>query len=162
MAVPVLIDGYNLLHARGDAPAAPGRARLVRDVIRWAERRQRRVLLVFDAWAGGERVEREEARGPVTVCFTRYGERADEWIVRRVSARPEAVVITSDRAVQQAVRRRGAAVLDSEGFVERLEAALDPEGDDRPPGGVQGGSGWDSPPDKNRALSRQASWLRGL
>jgi predicted RNA-binding protein with PIN domain len=158
MAVPVLIDGYNLLHARGDAPAAPGRARLVRDVIRWAERRQRRVHLVFDAWAGGERVEREEARGPVTVCFTRYGERADEWIVRRVTARPEAVVVTSDRAVQQAVRRRGAAVLDSEGFVDRLEAALapegdapDPEGGDRPPGGG----------DKNR-LSRQASWLRGL
>jgi uncharacterized protein len=156
MAVPVLIDGYNLLHARGDAPAAPGRARLVRDVIRWAERRQRRVHLVFDAWAGGERGEREEARGPVTVCFTRYGETADAWIVRRVTARPEAVVITSDRAVQQAVRRRGAAVLDSEGFVERLEAALDPDGDDRPPD-EEGRA-----PDQTRGLSRQAGWLRGL
>ena len=152
MAVPVVIDGYNLLYARGETPSAASRERLVRDVVRWALRRQRRAVLVFDAWAQGERVEREEGRGPVTVCFTRYGERADEWIVRRVAARPEAVVVTSDRAVRQAVRRRGAAVLDSEAFVERLDAALDPESEesDQPGPPPRAGGG------------RDAAWLRGL
>ena len=178
MAVPVVIDGYNLLYARGEAPSAASRERLVRDLVRWADRRGRRAILVFDAWAQGGRAEHEAARGPVTVCFTRHGERADEWIVRRVAARPETVVVTSDRAVGQAARRRGAAVLDSGAFLERLEAALGPEANERPPGGGgQGGttagtgrtegrgseaSRRDSPPDKSRRPGRQAAWLRGL
>lgn len=158
MAVPVVIDGYNLLYARGEAPSAASRARLVRDLIRWATRRERRVVVVFDAWAQGERVEREEAHGPVMVHFTRYGERADERIVRWVAARPEAVVVTSDRAVGQAARRRGAAVLDAATFAERLEMADRPaeassEDEDSPPGNeVRPG----------RRLGRRASWLRGL
>src|SRR5262245_31613969 len=98
MAVPVVIDGYNLLHARGESPSAASRERLVRDLVRWAERRGRRAILVFDAWAQGGRVEHEAMRGPVTVYFTRHGERADAWIVRWVASRPEAVVVTSDRA----------------------------------------------------------------
>jgi predicted RNA-binding protein with PIN domain len=152
MAVPVVIDGYNLLYARGEAPSADSRERLVRDLVRWAGRRGRRAVLVFDAWAQGGRVEHEEARGPVTVCFTRYGERADAWIVRRVAARPEAVVVTSDRAVGQAARRRGAAVIGAEAFLVRLEAALSPDAEDE---SVE-------PAPTGRRPGRQASWLRGL
>jgi predicted RNA-binding protein with PIN domain len=147
MAVPVVIDGYNLLYARGDAPAPATRARLLRDLVRWARARDRRVVLVWDAWAGGTRDARAETHGPVTVHWTRAGERADAFIVRWVAARPEAVVVTSDRAVQQGARRRGAAVLAAEAFVERLdpEAPRDP---DPPPGG--GGR------------DRRSAWLRGL
>jgi predicted RNA-binding protein with PIN domain len=145
--VPVIVDGYNLLHARGDEPAAPSRARLVTDLVAWARARGRRVVLVFDGWAQGTREAREEAHGPVTVCFTRFGETADTFIVRWVEARPEAVVITSDRAVQQGARRRGAAVLDAESFAARLAAEA-------------------PPPDARRARPRargaQAAWLRGL
>ena len=70
MPVPVVIDGYTLLDARGEAPSAAARAGRVRDLGRWAERRGRRRILVFDAWAQGGKVEHEETRGPVTVCFT--------------------------------------------------------------------------------------------
>jgi predicted RNA-binding protein with PIN domain len=154
MAVPVVVDGYNLLYARGESPSPASRERLVRDVVGWARRRGRRAVVVFDAWAQGERAEQEEVRGPVTVCFTRYGERADDRIVRWVAGRPEAVVVTSDRAVRQAVQRRGAAVLDSAAFAERLRAALDREADaDGPVAG---------PPGSRRGGSRQAAWLRGL
>jgi predicted RNA-binding protein with PIN domain len=166
MAVPVIIDGYNLLYARGEAPSAASRERLVRDLVRWARRRQRRALVAFDAWAQGERVEREETRGPVTVCFTRAGERADEWIVRRVAARPEAVVVTSDRAVGQAVRRRGAAVLDSERFARRLLAALAAEAEATPgeagPDPDRDAEDGAAPAPGGRRGGRQASWLRGL
>jgi predicted RNA-binding protein with PIN domain len=96
MPVPVIIDGYNLLYARGEAPAAETRARLVTDVVAWARARNRRVVLVFDAWAGGMREARQEAHGPVTVWFTRAGERADAFIVRWVGEHPESVVVTSD------------------------------------------------------------------
>jgi predicted RNA-binding protein with PIN domain len=153
VGVPVVIDAYNLLYARGESPSAASRERLVRDLARWAEKRQRRVVLVFDAWAQGERTEREERHGPLTVYFTRYGERADARIVRWVAARPEAVVVTSDRAVQQGARRRGAAVLDSVAFARRLEAALEPSGaEDEEP---------EDDPGRN-ARGRHAAWLRGL
>jgi len=75
--VPVIVDGYNLLYALGEAPAPATRARLVTDLVGWARARGRRVVLVFDAWAGGAREAREESHGPVTVCFTRTGERAE-------------------------------------------------------------------------------------
>jgi predicted RNA-binding protein with PIN domain len=153
--VPVVIDGYNLVHARGDGPSAASRARLVHDLVRWAGLRRRRAVVVFDAWAQGERVEREEAHGPVTVCFTRYGERADDRIVRWVSERPEAVVVTSDRAVRQAARRRGAAVLDSDSFATRLSAALEDDA-------AAGGDARESSRPPGRHAGREAAWLRGL
>jgi predicted RNA-binding protein with PIN domain len=147
MPVPVIIDGYNLLYARGEAPAPESRAALVRDLVEWARSRGRRVVLVFDAWAQGTREARSEAHGPVTVWFTRAGERADAFIVRWVGEHAESVVVTSDRAVQQGARRRGAAVLDAESFAARLE------GDAPPPGARAAGS---------RARGPHTAWLRGL
>jgi len=147
MPVPVIVDGYNLLYARGEAPAPASRAQLVTDLVDWARARGRRVVLVFDAWAGGARESREEVHGPVTVYFTRVGERADAFIVRWVGAHPEAVVVTSDRAVQQGARRRGAAVLDAESFAARLDA-VPPSPGERPA--------------RPRARGSQAAWLRGL
>ena len=148
MPVPVIVDGYNLLYAQGDAPAPESRARLVRDLVAWAKARHRRVVLVFDAWAGGTREARSELHGPVTVWVTRAGERADAFIVRWVGEHAESVVVTSDRAVQQGARRRGAAVLDAESFAARLDGDEPPSGaDTRKAGGARG---------------PQAAWLRGL
>jgi hypothetical protein len=147
MPVPVIIDGYNLLYARGEAPAPASRARLVADLADWARTRDRRVLVVFDAWAGGTREARREAHGPVTVWFTRAGERADAFIVRWVGEHAEAIVVTSDRAVQQGARRRGAAVLDAESFAARLEPDA--------PAPVVGSTG-------PRLRGSRAAWLRGL
>ena len=147
MPVPVVVDGYNLLFARGEAPAADTRAELVRDLVAWAKLRKRRVVLVFDGWKGGAREARSEAHGPVTVWYTRAGERADAFIVRWVGEHAEAVVVTSDRAVQQGARRRGAAVLDADTFAARLEG--EPSSDPDESAGA-------------RARGARAAWLRGL
>ena len=147
MPVPVIVDGYNLLYARGEAPTPASRAQLVTDLVGWARSRNRRVVLVFDAWAGGTREARAEVHGPVTVWFTRAGERADAFIVRWVGEHAEAVVVTSDRAVQRGARRRGAAILGAESFAARLEG-------DVPPSGA-GAAG-------PRARGPRAAWLRGL
>ncbi len=154
MPVPVVIDGYNLLYARGEAPSPESRARLVRDLVRWARARARRVELVFDGWAGGRREAQREAHGPVTVHFTPVGERADAFIVRWVAAHRETVVVTSDRAVQQGARRRGAAVLGAEAFLDRLAAALEPSSAAAPDEAAEPGR----PPGRG---GRDA-WLRGL
>jgi predicted RNA-binding protein with PIN domain len=145
--VPVIVDGYNLLYALGEGPAAESRARLVKDLVAWARAQGRKVVLVFDAQKGGTREAREEAHGPVTVHFTRAGELADAFIVRWVAAHPEAVVVTSDRAVQRSTARRGAAVLDAERFAVTLE------GETPPP---------DSQGVRPRARGSRAAWLRGL
>jgi len=153
MAVPLVIDGYNLLYALGEGPDRQARERLVRDLVRYARRRGRGVVLVFDAWAQGGPAEQEASHGPVTVLYTRRGERADERIRRWVAARREAVVVTSDRAVVRAVERLGAATLGAEAFAERLAAAL-----------VPGGTDEDGKPEEapvRRGGARQA-WLRGL
>jgi predicted RNA-binding protein with PIN domain len=147
--VPVIVDGYNLLHARGETPAAASRTRLVTDLVAWARDRGRRVVLVFDAAVGGTREPREEAHGPVTVHFTRAGELADAFIVRWVAAHPESIVVTSDRAVQQGAARRGAAVIDAESFSARLDGMPEPG---RP---LARGAG-------RRGRGAQAAWLRGL
>ena len=147
MPVPVVVDGYNLLYARGEEPAAESRAGLVRDLVAWAQAKKRRVVLVFDGWKGGGREARSEAHGPVTVWYTRAGERADAFIVRWVGEHAEAVVVTSDRAVQQGARRRGAAVLDADSFAARLEGEPSPAAE--APAGA-------------RARGSRAAWLRGL
>jgi|SRR5215470_4940461 len=146
MPVPVIIDGYNLLYAQGEEPAPLSRARLVHELVAWARARNRRVVLVFDAWDGGTREARTEAHGPVTVWFTRAGERADAFIVRWVGEHAESVVVTSDRTVQQGARRRGAAVLDADRFAARLEGVAPP---------LEAGRG-------ARARGAHAAWLRGL
>jgi hypothetical protein len=148
--VPVIVDGYNLLYARGEAPGLASRARLVADLGAWARARGRRVVLVFDAWAAGAREAREEAHGPVSVHFTRAGERADAFIVRWVAAHPEAVVVTSDRTVQQGAARRGAAVLDAETFAARLDGTAAPTARAA------------RPAPRRRGRGASAAWLRDL
>jgi predicted RNA-binding protein with PIN domain len=155
MAVPVVIDGYNLLYARGEAPSPSSRAQLARDLVRWARGRGRRVLLVWDGWDRGARDAHEEVHGDVTVHFTRHGERADAYIVAWVGAHREAVVVSSDRAVQQGARRRGAAVLDAGAFLSRLTAGA-PAVED----GADDESDAEEPPGA-RARGR-ARWLEGL
>jgi predicted RNA-binding protein with PIN domain len=147
MSVPVIIDGYNLLFARGEAPGSATRARLLTDLVRWARARDRRVVLVWDAWAGGTRDARVETHGPVTVWFTRTGERADAFIVRWVAEHGESVVVTSDRAVQQGARRRGAAVVDADRFAARLAGEGSPAG---------------AGPPRRPARGARAAWVRDL
>ena len=154
MAVPLVIDGYNLLYALGEGPDREARERLTRDLIRYARQRGRPVVLVFDAWAQGGQGEQEVARGPVLVLYTRRGERADERIRRWVAARREAVVVTSDRAVVRGVERLGAVALSAGAFAERLAAALAP---------AEEGDEGDEPslPARPHGGGRRA-WLRGL
>jgi predicted RNA-binding protein with PIN domain len=78
----------------------------------------------------------------VQVVFSRPPETADD-VLRRlaVSLREGAVVVTSDRAVQDSVRRAGAVAVGAEAFVEAAttpddasdDASKDVEDDDTPP-----------------------------
>lgn len=140
-----LIDGYNVirrdpdLRARETDGLQAGRAALLAVLARVAARIPDTFTVVFD---GARRHDDSTVAGRVQVQFSRPPETADD-VLRRLagSLREGAVVVTSDRAVQDTARRAGAVVVGAEAF---LDAALggpeDPDDvDDSQPGQRRGG-----------------------
>lgn len=129
MAARFLIDGYNLLHAVG-LPARLGQATLHHARQRLVElirqtHPEADVTIVFDARRPPRGVPREQAFAGVRIVFA-HGS-ADDLIVEMLEhdAVPRSLcVVTNDRAVQEAARRRGATVLESMTFLDAVSPAL--------------------------------------
>ncbi|WP_018685728.1 NYN domain-containing protein [Actinokineospora enzanensis] len=121
-AVHLVVDGYNVTKTGyPDLSLADQRDRLVRQLASLAARTSAEVTLVFDG-AGVVAVPVAAPRG-VRVLFSDPGVLADDVIKALVTAEPEGrpvVVVTSDRAVADAVRRRGAHPVPSAVLLARL------------------------------------------
>jgi predicted RNA-binding protein with PIN domain len=125
-----LLDGYNVirrdpeLRAHEAESLEAGRAALLALLARVAARVSDAFTVVFD---GARRTGGATGTGRVQVVFSRPPETADD-VLRRLATtlREGAVVVTSDRAVQDSARRAGAVVVAAEAFVE---AAIGPGGD---------------------------------
>ena len=123
-----LIDGYNVirrdpeLHAHDAASLEAGRAALVMLLARVASRVSDNFTIVFD---GARRTGGAPSPGRVQVMFSRPPETADD-VLRRLAGtlREGAVVVSSDRAVQDSARRGGSVAVSAEAF---LEAATGPD-----------------------------------
>ena len=125
-----LINGYNLMHAAGLAPARPAAGRLEparNRFLDWlAEASAGRGALlrvVFDAKSAPAASPESDHRG-VRVAFA-FGRTADELIEELVGAdrRPELVtVVSNDGQVREAARRRGCGVQACEAFIDWLLA----------------------------------------
>jgi predicted RNA-binding protein with PIN domain len=144
-----LIDGYNVirhdpdLRAREAESLEAGRSALLRLLARVAARVSDAFTVVFD---GARRTGGVPGGGRVQVLFSRPPESADD-VIRRLAGtlREGAIVVTSDRAVQDSARRARAVVVGAEAF---LQAAMTPdalETDD------------DDGPDPRRGPSRRPS-----
>jgi hypothetical protein len=133
--MPVLIDGNNLLFvARDMETEGPelGRAGLCRYLGDWSRLSRQAVRLVFD---GREPMTPELARqiaGPdLVVLYSGAARSADDVLIELLetdSAARRLTVVSSDREIARAARRRRASVLRSDEFWRRLRRALD-----RPP-----------------------------
>src|SRR5262245_4294455 len=127
-----LIDGYNVIRRDADLKAREtesleaGRAALLALVARVARDLPDTFTVVFD---GARRVGGDPAGGRVQVIFSRPPASADDEL-RRLAAsfREGAVVVSSDRAVQDGARRAGAVAVSAEEFLEALDA--DPDDDE--------------------------------
>ncbi|WP_026421457.1 NYN domain-containing protein [Actinokineospora inagensis] len=121
-AVHVVVDGYNVTKTGyPELSLADQRERLIRQLASLAARTSAEVTLVFDG-AGVVAVPVAAPRG-VRVLFSDPGVLADDVIKALVTAEPEGrpvVVVTSDRAVADAVRRRGAHPVPSAVLLARL------------------------------------------
>lgn len=121
-AVHLVVDGYNVTKTGyPELTLADQRDRLVTQLSALAARTSAEVTVVFDG-AGVVAVPTTAPRG-VRVLFSDPGVLADDVIRAVVAAEPEGrpvVVVTSDRAVADSVRRRGAHPVPSAVLLARL------------------------------------------
>ncbi|MFB9902449.1 NYN domain-containing protein [Allokutzneria oryzae] len=121
-SVHLVVDGYNVTKTGyPDLTLSDQRERLNQQLAALAARTGAEVTVVFDG-AGVVAVPQAPPRG-VRVLFSDPGVLADDVIRALVTAEPEGrpvVVATSDRAVADSVRRRGAHPVPSAVLIARL------------------------------------------
>jgi hypothetical protein len=131
MTSHLIIDGYNLLGARGQVGSVGGsdpdsaRERLLRDLAAYRQRKAYAITVVFDGWRQSLGAEGHEHRAGVEVIFSRRGERADQ-VIQRLAADygGACAVVSSDHEVRDSARHAGAIVIGASEFDARLHAAL--------------------------------------
>lgn len=120
-----LIDGYNVIRREPDLRAheaeslEAGRRALLHLLARAHRDPRDEFTVVFDGAmvAGGA-----PSQGRIRILFSRPPHTADDELMRLARQwRSGAVVVTSDRRIQDAARRAGAAALTAEQFLEGLE-----------------------------------------
>ncbi|HEY7541942.1 MAG TPA: NYN domain-containing protein [Methylomirabilota bacterium] len=120
-----LVDGYNVirrdpeLQAREAESLEAGRRALLHLLARAHRAPQDEFIVVFDGarLSGGALTG-----GRIRVVFSRPPLTADDELMRLArQMRSGAVVVSSDRKIQDAGRRSGSAVLTAEQFLEALE-----------------------------------------
>jgi len=120
-----LIDGYNVirrdpeLRAREAESLEAGRRALLHLIARARRALQDEFTVVFD----GARIAAGATKaGRIRVVFSRPPLTADDELMRLArQLRSGAVVVTSDRKIQDTARRAGSAVLTAEQFLEALD-----------------------------------------
>ena len=139
-----LIDGYNVIRRDPDLRAheteslEAGRTALLRLLARAHRDARDEFTVVFD----GARVQGAPSAGRIRVVFSRPPFTADDELMRLGRQHGAgAVIVTSDRKVQDAARRAGCPVLTGEEFLSglsgdsephRIQPATKDEGNDRP------------------------------
>ena len=142
----LIIDGYNLLHASGVFGAVRGprgfeasRVALLDMLVDVLGERAAGALVVFDAAHAPDGLPGRVVHGDLRVWFAREYPDADtliEKLVAEDTAPGHLVVVSSDRRVQAAARRRRAKAVSCEDWLAAARAARRPPretGDAKPP-----------------------------
>jgi uncharacterized protein len=123
-----LIDGYNLLHhvgrlqAKRSANLEAARVHLLQLLHSRFGKEAVQVTVVFDAQRAPADVPKQESYLGIAVHFTRYEEADDliEAIIRKVSTPLQLTVVSNDRRIKDAARRRSCPVVECVEFWETL------------------------------------------
>ncbi|MBW2060099.1 MAG: NYN domain-containing protein [Deltaproteobacteria bacterium] len=130
MALHLIIDGYNFIRqsqslSRQEARGLGfGREALLARLASYRRIKPHPVTVVFDAAEGPiQRQTAEKTRG-IKVVYSSARETADQVIIRLARRMgSQAVVVSSDQALCQAVEAAGATAVSSPEFEERMEQA---------------------------------------
>jgi uncharacterized protein len=123
----IIVDGYNLIRQWPElamldrADLQSGREALLRKLQEYQRARRHQIIVVFDGRERGGISGGTERAGGVGVRYSRQGETADQ-VIARLAAEggAGAVIVSSDREVQAAARRHGAAPLSADEFMGRI------------------------------------------
>jgi hypothetical protein len=124
-----IIDGYNLMHAMGllNGPVGPRGLAKARAALfgrlSAVHNDGDEVTLVLDARGALAGADEEETHGSVQVCYTTR-EEADDFIERRIahdSAPARLVVVSNDRRLRDAARRRACESWQCGDYVDWLD-----------------------------------------
>ena len=137
--MPLLVDTWNVLHATGDLPEDAAWLDLLTlgRLLTTSRYRQESTELVCDgAPSPTTAAARAALRDSVTVTCTGPTVEADTMIESRIDAHPSPrslIVVSSDRRIRRAARRRRARSITSQTFIHQLLAdASRPTGPRRP------------------------------
>lgn len=130
MTVHIIIDGYNLIRQSPSLEKIDrqdlqrGREVLIERLAAYKKVKGYPVTVVFDgaeALPGMDASDREKG---IRIRFSRHGETADA-VIKRMAARDKekALVVSSDHAVADFCLSRGASVVGSREFEERMDMA---------------------------------------
>jgi uncharacterized protein len=135
--MPLLIDGYNLMHAAGVLGSGRGRGSLERSreallnvlAESLAAEELARTTIVFDARDPPWGLSRKLDHRGITVCFASRHEDADsmiEELIKADSAPKKLIVVSSDHRLHRAAKRRRAVAIDSDRwFRDLIQARLE-------------------------------------
>ena len=151
--MPLLIDGNNLAHAMGTELAPIGRDALCEMLSRLAARGEQ-ICVVFDGRVPPDPQVAQLEQYDVEVVFSGR-KKADQLVVERIAANTaprRLVVVSSDREIRRAARRRRCRGMTSDQFADVLFRAARNDRT-RPPS---------EPPEKRRGLTPEQTkaWLR--
>ena len=155
--MPVLIDGNNLLFAalENDPERPPSRSTLCRLLGQWARRTGEPVAVIFDGPEPNQALASQISDPSVAVSYS-GGVKADVVLEKTIDADSAArrlIVVSSDREVARAARRRKAKTMRSDDFWEMVQRELNRA----EPSPLE-------PPEKRRGLDSADTeeWLREL
>lgn len=125
--MPYLVDGNNVMAQRvgWHRDKQQARRRLMDELAQFTGRKRVRVAVVFDGAPEQHFADGASYKG-VRVFYAEHGSNADERIKQMVEGERERstlIVVTSDRALADYVRRCGARVVRSGEFRKKMEEA---------------------------------------
>jgi predicted RNA-binding protein with PIN domain len=138
MALHLIIDGYNLIRTSPSLtrPQAQdldmGREALLTRLASYRRIKPRPITVVFDAAQGSPLHRKNDVFQGIKVVYSPANTSADHVIKKMAREKgSQALVVTSDRALAEAVERDGATAIPSQEFEDRMEMAfyLDFKGD---------------------------------
>jgi uncharacterized protein len=119
----ILIDGYNLIRQSDNLrrferkTLEAGRKALIATLIKYGEKRNHSITVVFDGIQNGWADEGRDREEGINIIYSRHGERADD-VIKRMAAHTmeEMIVVSSDREITSYVKKLGKTSLSSVEF----------------------------------------------
>jgi predicted RNA-binding protein with PIN domain len=119
----LIVDGYNLIRQSPQLQLLDaidlqaGREALLEMLAHYRSRSHHQITVVFDGWQRGDLKESRDQYQGLLIIYSRRGERADEVIKRLLhQERQRALVVTSDRQIQQFADQVKAAWINASQF----------------------------------------------